>query len=162
MANSSTDIVGVTIPTHTTPSYAQKIVGKKSPLSSDVEEFRGIPFGIVPARWEHSTLRDKLPADIFEAFKNGPKCPQLHEWNTSEGFGAHVAFPADVIESEFECLNLFIVRPSATALARIGINGDAKLPVLVWIHGGGFGFGAGTDPMWVKWDDSKYGDRGIK
>lgn len=25
-----------------------------------------------------------------------------------------------------------------------------RLPVLLWIHGGGYAFGAGTDPMWGK------------
>lgn len=50
-------------------------------------------------------------------------------------------------ESEFECLNLFIQRPSKEVLTRIGKENE-ELPVLVWFHGGGFGFGAGTDPMW--------------
>lgn len=45
-------------------------------------------------------------------------------------------------------MNLFIIRPSAAALQRIGWDTNKKLPVFIWIHGGGFGFGAGTDPMW--------------
>ena len=53
----------------------------------------------------------------------------------------------DVTESEFECLNLIIIRPSHEALKRIGKETE-KIPILIWIHGGGFGFGAGTDPMW--------------
>lgn len=50
-------------------------------------------------------------------------------------------------ESEFDCLNLLIQRPSKEALKRIWKENE-ELPVFVWIHGGGFGFGAGTDPMW--------------
>lgn len=50
-------------------------------------------------------------------------------------------------ESEIECLNLFVIRPSKEALAKIGKQNEL-LPVFVWIHGGGFGFGAATDPMW--------------
>jgi Carboxylesterase family len=64
------------------------------------------------------------------------------------GFQSHLEFPLDP-ESEFDCLNLFVVRPSQTALAGLGRGDPAlKLPVLVWIHGGGYGFGAATDPMW--------------
>lgn len=71
----------------------------------------------------------------------------MTEPNNSNNFQSHLDFPSDVEESEFDCLNLFIVRPSQHALARIGKAND-KLPVLLWIHGGAFGFGAGTDPMW--------------
>jgi carboxylesterase type B len=48
-------------------------------------------------------------------------------------------------------LNLFITRPSAEALAAAGFDVvNRKLPVYVYIHGGAYGFGAGTDPMWGK------------
>ncbi len=78
-----------------------------------------------------------------------PKCPQLPDLNKSETFfQSRLEFPADVEESEIDCLNLFIVRPSAAALERIGWDEDHELPVFVWIHGGGYGFGASTDPMW--------------
>ncbi|KAH8666578.1 para-nitrobenzyl esterase [Xylariales sp. PMI_506] len=138
----------VELPTWTQPSYVQTIVGKTSPLSADLEEFRGIPYGIVNGRWEHSQLRTSLPQDIYDATKNGPKCPQPEWPNNSQTFQSYLEFPPDVTESEFDCLNLFVIRPSAAALARQGLTSGAKLPVLVWIHGGGFGFGAGTDPMW--------------
>ncbi|KAJ5902719.1 hypothetical protein N7495_003247 [Penicillium taxi] len=55
----------------------------------------------------------------------------------------------DVTESELDCLNLFIVRPSKDALVKRGYDTNIPLPVFAWIHGGAFGFGAGTDPMWV-------------
>lgn len=74
--------------------------------------------------------------------------------NNSITFQSYLEFPLDVTESEFECLNLFVVRPSNTALAKLispDSNQTQKLPVLIWIHGGGYGFGAGTDPMWGKY-----------
>jgi hypothetical protein len=61
----------VTLPTSTSPEYVQQVVGRKSQLSSDIEEFRGIPYGVVPARWEHSLLRQSLPQDIYDASSNG-------------------------------------------------------------------------------------------
>lgn len=61
----------VVLPTHTEPVYEQQVMGKKSPLSSDLDEFRGIPFGVVPGRWQHSYVRDKLPEDVYSARSNG-------------------------------------------------------------------------------------------
>ncbi|KFZ17017.1 hypothetical protein V501_01939 [Pseudogymnoascus sp. VKM F-4519 (FW-2642)] len=143
------EVAIVELPTLSAPSRIQTIVGRQSALSTDVQEFRGIPYGCVPARWEHSSLRTCLPQDIFDATHNGPKCPQPTEHNNSVSYQSYLEFPLDVTESEFDCLNLFVVRPSQTALSKLGSpDSNRKLPVLIWIHGGGFGFGAGTDPMW--------------
>ncbi|RAH77241.1 alpha/beta-hydrolase [Aspergillus japonicus CBS 114.51] len=143
-----TATVVVTLPTHTKPSYEQRVHGKPSSIPG-VEEFRGIPYGIVPARWQHAQLRDRLPHDVFDATHNGPRCPQPQEPNNSEFYQSHLEFPQDVNESEFDCLNLFITRPSPNVLAAAGLESDSPgLPVYVYIHGGAYGFGAGTDPMW--------------
>lgn len=61
----------VRLPTASVPSYIQTVVGKRSAISDDIEEFRGIPFARVPGRWEHSRLRDRLPRDIFDATEHG-------------------------------------------------------------------------------------------
>ncbi|OJJ44589.1 hypothetical protein ASPZODRAFT_696556 [Penicilliopsis zonata CBS 506.65] len=133
-----------------TTAGEQKIVGRPSPsFPSLVQEFRGIPYGTVPGRWRHSTLRTSLPSDDFDATKNGPQCPQPAVFANSETYQSYLPWPTDVGESEFECLNLFIVRPSPSALERAGLDAkNARLPVYFMIHGGGWGFGAGTDPMW--------------
>ncbi|KAH6995320.1 Alpha/Beta hydrolase protein [Ilyonectria destructans] len=144
-ARHSQNEVVVELPTWTTPSYIQTVVGKKSTLSDDLDEFRGIPFGEVTKRWEHAKLRTRLPHDIFDATRNGPKCPQPSSSKNSEYFQAHAAFP-NLVESEFECLNLIIVRPSAIGLSRAGIEEPSRLPVMVYIHGGA-GTGAGSDPI---------------
>lgn len=163
------EAVIVSLPTLTVPSYEQKVIGKKSCSAAVVEEFRGIPYGIVPARWQHSLLRTSLPEDVFDASRNGfvnqhrhrsnsrtdraprPRCPQPQEPNNTNTFQAHLDFPSGVDESEFDCLNLFIVRPSAAALTEAGFDiASDGLPVYFYIHGGGYGFGAGTDPMWSK------------
>ncbi|OJJ66083.1 hypothetical protein ASPBRDRAFT_189338 [Aspergillus brasiliensis CBS 101740] len=138
----------VIVPTQTSPSHPQRVIGRKSPISG-IEEFRGIPYGTVPARWQHAVLRDRLPQDEFDATRNGPRCPQPQEPNNTDEFQSHLDFPADVTESEFDCLNLFITRPSASALTAAGFDAQTvKLPVYVYIHGGAYSFGAGTDPIW--------------
>ncbi|THW59952.1 hypothetical protein D6D19_10178 [Aureobasidium pullulans] len=133
----------VEVPTATTPSRIQVVIGVKSE-TENIEEFRGIPYGQVNARWEHSSVRDSLPSDVFRALQNGPRCPQPVEPNNTATFQAHLDFPSDVEESEFDCLNLFIIRPSSRS------GKHTNLPVYLYIHGGGYGFGAGSDPMWSK------------
>ncbi len=61
----------VTLPSKTAPLIDQQIIGGHSPSSTDVEEFRGVPYGIIPKRWESSTLRDRLPHFIFDATRHG-------------------------------------------------------------------------------------------
>lgn len=84
-----------------------------------------------------------------------PRCPQAHEPNNSDMYQSKLEFPRDVSESEFDCLNLFITRPSAEALAATASDlVNHELPVYVYIHGGAYSFGAGTDPMWGKGNSS--------
>lgn len=64
------DLPKVVLPTRTIPSYEQYLIGRNS-LVPGIEEFRGIPYGKVSARWQHALLRDQLPEDIFYATQNG-------------------------------------------------------------------------------------------
>lgn len=119
----------------------QTIIGRKT-CDNRIDEFRGIPYGQVTARWQHSTLQSRLPSDIFDATRNGPRCPQPAEPNNTDHYQSHLEFPTDVEESEFGCLNLLVVRPSNRQPG--GSDAD-RLPVFVWIHGGAYSFGASTD-----------------
>lgn len=67
--------VVVALPTTTIPSYNQNVLGRLSPQCRDLEEFRGIPYGYVTGRWEHSHVRDCLPDDVFDATRNGYDIP---------------------------------------------------------------------------------------
>ncbi|KAK1657069.1 Alpha/Beta hydrolase protein [Colletotrichum godetiae] len=140
------NLVSASFQTATKPICMQTIVGKKSALSQDVEEFRGVPYGYVPGRWEHSRLRERLPDDVLDATKNGPKCPAPGAAD-SRSFQSYLPFPNDG-EDEFACLNLFVVRPSQEAVAKLYDTSEpVKLPVMIWIHGGGFADGSCTDPV---------------
>ncbi|ERF71125.1 hypothetical protein EPUS_09148 [Endocarpon pusillum Z07020] len=143
-----TEHVKILLPSSSVPPNVQQIVGIRSSHSSDVEEFRGIPYGIVTERWESPKLADHLPCDSFDGSRHGPKCPQPAEPNNTEIFQSHLDYSSEVAESELDCLNLFIARPSAAALHQAGSTGEDGLPVMVWIHGGGYGYGAGSDPPW--------------
>lgn len=142
----------VTLHTTSNPSEIQRVVGILSHLPS-VEEFRGIPYGHVSSRWQHSTLRHALPINVFDATKYGPRSPQPASGNNTLIFQSHLDFP-DVPEDEFECLNLLVVRPCPSAVTKaLGGGWEKKgLPVYFYIHGGAYAFGAGNDPMWGESD----------
>ncbi|KAK9452698.1 Alpha/Beta hydrolase protein [Dipodascopsis uninucleata] len=122
-------------------SLATTLVGILSDDGS-LEYFRGIPYAKVSQRWEQANEIESFE-DLasLDCTKNGAKCPQEEFGNNSLTFGVDIPFPSDVTNDEFNCLNLFVIRPANTPK-------DAKLPCFVWIHGGGFAFGAASDPMW--------------
>ncbi|WP_261836036.1 carboxylesterase family protein [Vibrio ishigakensis] len=87
-----------------------------------VDSFKGITYAD-PVRFEHST-----PLELDEyvrAINFGSACPQLKATSQPQ---------------KEDCLNLNIWRPADTT------QGD-DLPVYVFIHGGDFEYGAGSEPL---------------
>lgn len=106
---------------------------------TQVANFLGIPFGRIPARFRQAKLVDPQQEDgTIDASRFGPVCPQppdVIHYTT-----AHLYPKMSYAErqAEFSCLNLNVYAPPMTVGSR------EKLPVLVWIHGGGFTYGDGT------------------
>ncbi|MCD9143166.1 carboxylesterase/lipase family protein [Streptomyces albireticuli] len=91
------------------------------------DTFEGIPFAAPPTgplRW-----RDPQPAppwrEVRDAGAPGPQCPQFPPLGSGPATGSE------------DCLTLNVTAPSGRA------KGRAR-PVMVWVHGGGFMFGAGS------------------
>lgn len=84
-------------------------------------EYRGIPYAAPPT----GALRWALPrppeawSGVRDGSQFGPACPQQARFNLTEG------------SSQEDCLSLNVSVPAKTPAS-------AKLPVLVWIHGGAF------------------------
>ncbi|KAH9477763.1 Lipase 3 [Psilocybe cubensis] len=110
--------------------------GLEHPLSTPdtpIHQFLGIKYAHIPARFRQSVLCTTYPP-IVDASKHGPICPQQRATKSMEEtlFG----IPLDEIpnqnlkQDEFECLNLNITCPA-------GLTPDSRLPVMIWVHGGG-------------------------
>ncbi|CVK95961.1 related to carboxylesterase [Fusarium mangiferae] len=98
--------------------------------TSDVIQFRGIPYGRIPRRFAAPEKLDRYPR-FLDCTNFGPRCPQV-----AVDVGHLLRIPPehrfpDEPEDEFKCTNLDVVLPD-----RGPDVANSNLPVLVWIHGG--------------------------
>lgn len=111
---------------------AQGKVQGKLINDAKVKAFLGIPYAAPPV----GELRWKAPQPaarwkgVRDATKFGAHCAQNHVF-------ADMIFQ-DAGPSE-DCLYLNVYAPA-------GANADSKLPVMFWIHGGGYSGGSGDEP----------------
>lgn len=102
--------------------------------SQEIAVFRGVPYAAPPVgalRWRAPQPTALWP-DTRDATKAGNACPQKRGLSL-EGGGD----PGTLNE---DCLNLNVFTPRAERTAR--------LPVMVWLHGGALIFGAGGLPLY--------------
>lgn len=97
--------------------------------------WRGIPYAAAPVgdlRWRDPEPPDSW-SDVRDATRYGPGCLQ----------GPATALGSSLIrgieDTDEDCLTLNVHRPIGTA---------SELPVMVWIHGGAFNHGAGSQQIY--------------
>ncbi|KAG9203305.1 hypothetical protein G6514_002958 [Epicoccum nigrum] len=107
----------------------------------NVVQFRAIPYASIPARFEKSILLDHLPDQSRDYTAHGFASPQIFPDRATDG-GPFPGDPEVPPSDEFQCLILQLNVPLHILESRRSNNLDSpsaeKLPLLVYIHGGGF------------------------
>ncbi|HEX7951516.1 MAG TPA: carboxylesterase family protein [Burkholderiales bacterium] len=110
--------------------------------NGNIERFAGIPYAAPPTRMR----RWREPAKpvpwhgVRDAAAFGPACPQMP------------AFAPKGLATSEDCLTVNLWRPTPRKGLRKG------MPVMIWIHGGGFSGGAAASPTY---DGSAFARKGV-
>jgi para-nitrobenzyl esterase len=136
--------VAQAVPQPPTVKIAQGELAGKFIADARQKAFLGLPYAAPPV----GELRWKAPQPaagwkrVRDATKFGNRCEQWHIWND------YVFLDSGPSE---DCLFLNVYTPASA-------KRSAKLPVMLWIHGGGFAVGAGSEP---RYTNSGLVDRGV-
>ncbi|CAI7579379.1 unnamed protein product [Penicillium crustosum] len=101
-----------------------------------IEHFQNIFYAEAPTgprRFAAPVPTRPVKGSVIDATRSGAWCPQ--------GTGDILPFTSSVTNISENCLSLRIARPPGT-------RKDAKLPVAVWIHGGGHALGSASDILY--------------
>jgi para-nitrobenzyl esterase len=128
--------LGQTVTTRSGP-----VVGSPADAAG-ILSFKGVPYAAAPVgplRWKEPQAAEPWSAPR-DAKRFGAQC-----W-AATAFGG----PVVTANKSEDCLNLNVWSGAPTT--------NSKLPVMVWIHGGGFQFASGSDP---EYDGSSLARQGV-
>lgn len=116
----------------------------------------GLPYGTIPQRFGRAeplkslSISSRFQNDVFDATRLGASSVQ--PWGSVTMDASNIPLPTDNLpddeEQSEDCLNLSIRLPPSCLSSNGTIRTEAKLPVLVFIHGGAFFLGSGNRPYY--------------
>ncbi|CZR55142.1 uncharacterized protein PAC_05028 [Phialocephala subalpina] len=113
------------------------LTGLLSPSTPAVAHFRSIPYASTPARFRQSILLTSIPSAHSRDFtKYGTTCPCPPQMDQIEASGGPLEEEKERVYDEEGCLGLTIAVPTEV------LSTGRELPVMVYVHGGGFTVGS--------------------
>ncbi|CAG8909735.1 unnamed protein product [Penicillium egyptiacum] len=110
--------------------------------SPSTRQFLGLRYATLTGKWAPPVISEGDPKGIVDATTLGPSVPSPPNGIDIEFSRIQRPLPhPELQQSDVECLNLNITTPKAVSA---GVN----LPVIVFIHGGGFAIGANSWPQY--------------
>ncbi|KAF7364316.1 Alpha/beta-hydrolase [Mycena sanguinolenta] len=109
-----------------------------SDTANAIDTFFGIRFASRPARFTPATPVANPPSGLQSALAFGSDCPQFPGTSIVAIAGIPAGPPLRGANQSEDCLFLNVWRPEGTSA------GD-KLPILIYIHGGGYFAGSGSE-----------------
>ncbi|KAF9701829.1 hypothetical protein EKO04_000652 [Ascochyta lentis] len=116
----------------------------------------GLPYGTIPQRFGRAEPLQSLSNSsrsqnsVFDATK--PGASSVQPWGSVTMDASNIPLPTDNLpddeEQSEDCLNLSIRLPPTCLNSDGVLQSDAKLPVLVFIHGGAFFLGSANRPYY--------------
>lgn len=116
----------------------------------------GLPYGTIPQRFGRAEPLQSLSNSpryqnkTFDA--TTPGASSIQPWGSVTMDASNIPLPTDNLpddeEQSEDCLNLSIRLPPSCLKDDQSLRSDAKLPVLVFIHGGAFFLGSGNRPYY--------------
>jgi len=114
------------------------LTGLTNPSTPNVTHFRSIPFALVPSRFRQSILLNQIPPNHTRGFtKYGTVCPSPVQTDQIDALGDFLPEEEARKYDEETCLDLTISAPGDA------LGEGRKLPVMVYVHDGGFAVGSG-------------------
>ena len=129
------------------PAIVETSVGRvRGLLDSGIHVFKGLPYG-APTGGKARFLPPSKPASwtgVRDAFEWGQRAPQPAAATDNAGLPTRDAAVGE------DCLVVNVWTP--------GVNDGRRRPVMVWLHGGGFSTGSGSDRVYEGVNLAQRGD----